>query len=80
LTKLGPGRRSVNTGERGPGADVAYEVSTAGLGQSLQHELDNTEFDNGPPITIAATNHVGEVLIYAGEEQEIASCTASTEC
>jgi hypothetical protein len=53
------------------------------LGQPLQHvaaeilaltkmNWNNTQFDNGMPITIAAARHVGEVLKYVGEEQEIA--------
>lgn len=53
------------------------------LGQPLQHiaeetlaltkmNWNNTQFDNGLPITIAAAKHVGEVLKYVGEEQEIA--------
>ncbi len=53
------------------------------LGQPLQHvageilaltkmNWNNTQFDNGLPITIAAARHVGEVLKYVGEEQEIA--------
>ncbi|URW75047.1 hypothetical protein M9980_10810 [Sphingomonas donggukensis] len=53
------------------------------LGQPLQHiaeemlaltkmNWNNTQFDNGLPITIAAAKHVGEVLKYVGDEQEIA--------
>jgi len=53
------------------------------LGQPLQHiaeeilaltkmNWNNTQFDNGLPITIAAARQVGEVLKYVGEEQEIA--------
>lgn len=53
------------------------------LGQPLQHiaeemlaltkmNWNNTQFDNGLPITIAAARHVGEVLKYVGEKQEIA--------
>jgi hypothetical protein len=52
-------------------------------GQPLQHiaaetlaltkmNWNNTQFDNGLPITITAAKHVGEVLKYVGEEQEIA--------
>ncbi|MCA1552116.1 hypothetical protein I6F36_35600 [Bradyrhizobium sp. BRP19] len=53
------------------------------LGQPLQHiaeevlaltkmNWNNTQFDNGLPITIAAARHVGEVLKYVPEGQEIA--------
>lgn len=53
------------------------------LGQPLQHVAEevlaltkmnwnNTQFDNGLPITITAARHVGEVLKYVSEEQEIA--------
>lgn len=53
------------------------------LGQPLQHiaeemlaltkmNWNNTQFDNGLPITIAAARHVGEVLKYVGEDQAIA--------
>ncbi|EJN11952.1 hypothetical protein PMI42_04734 [Bradyrhizobium sp. YR681] len=53
------------------------------LGQPLQHVAEemlaltkmnwnNTQFDNGLPITIAAARHVGEVLKYVPEGQEIA--------
>lgn len=53
------------------------------LGQPLQHialemlaltkmNWNNTQFDNGLPITIAAARQVGEVLKYVGEDQEIA--------
>lgn len=53
------------------------------LGQPLQHVAEemlaltkmnwnNTQFDNGLPITIAAARQVGEVLKYVGEGQEIA--------
>jgi hypothetical protein len=53
------------------------------LGQPLQHiaeeilaltkmNWNNTQFDNGLPITIAAARQVGEVLKYVGEGQEIA--------
>ncbi|MDU7519899.1 MAG: hypothetical protein E7K72_00665 [Roseomonas mucosa] len=53
------------------------------LGQPLQHiaeemlaltkmNWNNTQFDNGLPITIAAARSVGEVLKYVGEQQEIA--------
>lgn len=53
------------------------------LGQPLQHiaeemlaltkmNWNNTQFDNGLPITIAAARHVGEVLKYVDEGQEIA--------
>ena len=33
---------------------------------------NNTQFDNGMPITIAAARQVGQVLKYLGDEQEIA--------
>jgi hypothetical protein len=33
---------------------------------------NNTQFDNGLLITIAAAKHVGEVLKYVPEGQEIA--------
>jgi hypothetical protein len=33
---------------------------------------NNSQFDNSLPITIAAARHVGEVLKYVGEEQDIA--------
>jgi hypothetical protein len=33
---------------------------------------NNTQFDNGLPIAIAAARHVGEVLKYVPEGQEIA--------
>jgi hypothetical protein len=33
---------------------------------------NNTQFDNGMPITIAAAKHVGDVLKYVPEGQEIA--------
>jgi hypothetical protein len=53
------------------------------LGQPLQHiaeemlaltkmNWNNTQFDNGLPITIAAAKHVGEVLKYVDEGQIIA--------
>lgn len=53
------------------------------LGQPLQHiaaetlsltkmNWNNTQFDNGLPITIAAARQVGEVLKYVPEGQEIA--------
>ena len=53
------------------------------LGQPLQHvaaetlaltkmNWNNTQFDNGLPITIAAARQVGEVLKYVPESQEIA--------
>jgi hypothetical protein len=53
------------------------------LGQPLQHVAEetlaltkmnwnNSQFDNGLPITIAAARNVGEVLKYVGEGQEIA--------
>lgn len=53
------------------------------LGQPLRHiaeetlaltkmNWNNTQFDNGLPITIAAARQVGEVLKYIGEGQEIA--------
>lgn len=53
------------------------------LGQPMQHiaeemlaltkmNWNNTQFDNGLPITIAAARQVGEVLKYVSEEQEIA--------
>jgi hypothetical protein len=53
------------------------------LGQPLQHVAEetlaltkmnwnNTQFDNGLPITIAAARQVGDVLKYVGEDQEIA--------
>lgn len=53
------------------------------LGQPLQHiaeemlaltkmNWNNTQFDNGMPITIAAARQVGEVLKYAPEGQDIA--------
>lgn len=53
------------------------------LGQPLQHiaeemlaltkmNWNNTQFDNGLPITIAAAKHVGEVLKYVAEGQIIA--------
>ncbi|RSV33121.1 hypothetical protein [Sphingomonas sp. ABOLH] len=53
------------------------------LGQPLQHiaqemlaltkmNWNNTQFDNGLPITIAAAKHVGEVLKYVDEGQVIA--------
>jgi len=53
------------------------------LGQPLQHiaeetlaltkmNWNNTQFDNGMPITIAAARNVGEVLKYVPEGQEIA--------
>ena len=53
------------------------------LGQPLQHiaeemlaltkmNWNNTQFDNGLPITIAAAKHVGEVLKYVDEGQLIA--------
>jgi hypothetical protein len=53
------------------------------LGQPLQHVAEemlaltkmnwnNTQFDNGLPITIAAARQVGEVLKYVPEGQEIA--------
>jgi hypothetical protein len=53
------------------------------LGQPLQHvaaetlaltkmNWNNTQFDNGLPITIAAARNVGEVLKYISEGQEIA--------
>jgi hypothetical protein len=53
------------------------------LGQPLQHVAEemlaltkmnwnNTQFDNGLPITIAAARQVGEVLKYVAEGQEIA--------
>lgn len=53
------------------------------LGQPLQHiaeemlaltkmNWNNTQFDNGLPITIAAAKHVGEVLKYVDEGQAIA--------
>jgi hypothetical protein len=53
------------------------------LGQPLQHiaeetlaltkmNWNNTQFDNGLPITIAAARQVGDVLKYVGDEQEIA--------
>lgn len=52
-------------------------------GQPLQHVAEETlaltkmnwnktQFDNGMPITIAAAKHVGEVLKYVPEGQEIA--------
>lgn len=52
-------------------------------GQPLQHVAEetlaltkmnwnNTQFDNGMPITIAAAKHVGDVLKYVPEGQEIA--------
>lgn len=53
------------------------------LGQPLQHiayetlaltkmNWNNTQFDNGMPITIAAARQVGQVLKYLGDGQEIA--------
>jgi hypothetical protein len=53
------------------------------LGQPLQHvaqevlsltkmNWNNTQFDNGMPITIAAARQVGDVLKYVPEGQEIA--------
>ena len=53
------------------------------LGQPLQHiaeemlaltkmNWNNTQFDNGLPITIAASRHVGEVLKYVPDGEEIA--------
>ena len=53
------------------------------LGQPLQHvaadtlaltkmNWNNTQFDNGLPITIAAARQVGEVLKYVPDGQEIA--------
>ncbi len=53
------------------------------LGQPLQHiahetlaltkmNWNNTQFDNGMPITIAAARQVGQVLKYVRDEQEIA--------
>jgi hypothetical protein len=53
------------------------------LGQPLHHvagemlaltkmNWNNTQFDNGLPITIAAARQVGEVLKYVPDEQEIA--------
>ena len=53
------------------------------LGQPLQHVAEemlaltkmnwnNTQFDNGMPITIAAARQVGEVLKYVPEGQDIA--------
>jgi len=53
------------------------------LGQPLQHiaeevlslskmNWNNTQFDNGMPVTIAAAHQVGEVLKYVPDEQEIA--------
>jgi hypothetical protein len=52
-------------------------------GQPLRHVAEemlaltkmnwnNTQFDNGMPITIAAARQVGEVLKYAPEGQDIA--------
>jgi hypothetical protein len=53
------------------------------LGQPLQHiaeevlslskmNWNNTQFDNGMPVTIAAAHQVGEVLKYVPDAQEIA--------
>ena len=52
------------------------------IGQPLHHiaaetlaltkmNWNNTQFDNGLPITIAAARQVGEVLKYVPEGQEI---------
>jgi hypothetical protein len=61
----------------------ALQLRCQALGQPLQHVAEemlaltkmnwnNTQFDNGLPITIAAARHVGEVLKYVPEGQEIA--------
>jgi hypothetical protein len=68
-----------------PGMYVPRPLMLRGqvLGQPLQHvaqevlsltkmNWNNTQFDNGMPITIAAAKQVGEVLKYVPEGQEIA--------
>jgi hypothetical protein len=62
---------------------VQGKLRCQALGQPLQHiaaeplaltkmNWNNTQFDNGLPITIAAARQVGEVLKYVPEHQEIA--------
>lgn len=61
----------------------ALTLRCQALGQPLQHiaeevlalskmNWNNTQFDNGMPVTIAAAKQVGAVLKYVGEEKEIA--------